>query len=308
MEISIRKDIPIEKVELDIFRGKKIEVYIQRDDLLHKDVSGNKWRKLKYTLKEYDSDRFDGILTFGGAFSNHLAATAAACKLLNIPFTAIIRGDKPKELNSTLAFLINQNSTLEWVSRSEYRKLRDENWPNPNSDLYRNYLVIPEGGYSDLAIQSCMEISKFWNQSFNFACCSIGTGTTFSGMVNGLKQTDTRSIGFVMLKDKEYLTKEILDMTNSENYILNREYHFNGFAKVTDELVDFLNEFYDQTNIPLDPVYTGKMMFGICDLAKRDFFPESSKIIAIHTGGLQGILGCNMVRAKKGKTTLKYGV
>lgn len=306
MEIKIRKDIPIERVCLDIFKAKNIEVYLQRDDLLHRDVSGNKWRKLKYALSKYNPDEFDGILTFGGAYSNHLSATAAACNILGIPFVAYVRGEKPEKLNNTLEFLIEQGTEIIWVKRSEYKILREQNWPNPNKEIYKNYQVIPEGGYSNLAIQSCMEISNDWSEDYDFACCSIGTGTTFSGMVNGLKDSSTNSIGFVMLKDKDYLTKDINGMTTHNRYTLNRDYHFNGFAKVSDELIHFLNDFYEKTQIPLDPVYTGKMLYGICDLASRDYFPEFSKIIAIHTGGLQGISGCNEQRRKKGKSILKY--
>lgn len=306
MNINIRKDIPIQKIELDIFSEKGIEVFLQRDDLLHKDVSGNKWRKLEYCLRNYDYSRFKGILTFGGAFSNHLAATAAACKLLNIPFVACVRGEEPKEYVGTLAFLRNLETTIYWVGREDYRLLRDRNWPNPDPELFKDYFVIPEGGQSDMAVKSCMEISKNWLETYDFACCSIGTGTTFSGLVNGLKKHKTKGLGFIMLKDKGYLSEEISNMTISENYELSRAYHFNGFAKVSDVLVDFINQFYLQTKIPLDPVYTGKMMYGLCDLAKKDYFPRGSKIIAIHTGGLQGISGFNSMRKQKGKTILNF--
>jgi len=306
LNIKIREDIPIEKIELDLFKRKNIEVYLQRDDLLHKDVSGNKWRKLEYGLREYDRSKFDGILTFGGAFSNHLAATAAACQLLEIPLVAYIRGEKPIKLNDTLQFILNKGATLVWINREEYRELRTRNWPNPNVEIYNRYLVIPEGGQSEMAVKSCMDISKYWGNDYDYACCSIGTGTTFSGMVNGLKDRSTKSLGFVMLKDKHYLDDEILKMTLSSNYKLNRAYHFNGFAKVTDELIHFLNTFYKVTQIPLEPIYTGKMMYGICDLAEQDYFPKGSEIIAIHTGGLQGIPGFNARRRSKGKSVLEY--
>lgn len=306
LNIKIRKDIPIDKIELDLFKRKNIEVYLQRDDLLHKDVSGNKWRKLEYCLRQYDKSQFDGILTFGGAFSNHLAATAAACQLLEIPLVAYIRGERPTELNNTLQFILSKGASLVWVNRVEYRALRANNWPNPNVEAYKRYLIIPEGGQSEMAVKSCMDISKYWENEYDYACCSIGTGTTFSGMVNGLKEKSTKSLGFVMLKDKDYLNNEIFKMTLSANYELNRSYHFNGFAKVTDELIHFLNSFYKLTQIPLEPIYTGKMMYGICDLAERDYFPVGSKIIAIHTGGLQGISGFNEGRRKKGKPILEY--
>lgn len=309
MEIVIQKDIPIEKVELDVFNRKHIEVYLQRDDLLHKDVSGNKWRKLKYALKDYDRETYDGILSFGGAFSNHLAATAAACHLLDIPFVAFVRGEKPNGLNSTLAFIESSGAKIEWLNRTDFKELRDKGWPNPDLERYSNFMVIPEGGRSDLAIKSCEEITENWEgQAYDFACCSIGTGTTFSGLVNSLTGLQTKCLGFVMLKDQGYLTKEIEGMTTGNNYELIRDYHFNGFGKVTDELIDFLNRFYEKNKIPLDPIYTGKMMYGIANLAENDFFPVGSKIIAIHTGGLQGIKGCNEQRRKKNKSILEYSI
>jgi len=306
MSICINEDIPIERINLEVFKNKNIEVYLQRDDLLHKDVSGNKWRKLKYVLEQYDKSTYNGIVSFGGSYSNHLAATAAACCLLDIPFVAYIRGEEPKDLNDTLQFLISQNAEIKWINRLEFRTLRNENWPNPDPENYKDYYVLPEGGYSNLGIKSCMEISKNWISDFNYACCSIGTGTTFSGMVNGLINTGTKSIGFIMLKDQGYLTNDIKDMTTHDNYILNRTYHFNGFGKVNDELVEFLNDFYRKTEIPLDPIYTGKMMYGIVKLANEDYFEPNSKVIAIHTGGLQGIKGCNEIRKKKKKSLIEY--
>lgn len=305
-KIEIREDIPLEEIKLNLFKEKKVEVYLQRDDLLHKDVSGNKWRKLEFALRHYDRQKYNGIISFGGAFSNHLAATAAACRLLDIPFIAFIRGEEPKKANPTICFLQEQGAKLHWVSRDFFRNLREKHWPNPEPEIYKGYLVIPEGGSSQMAIRSCMEMSKYWRSRFNFACCAIGTGTTFAGMVNGLENTETQSIGFIMLKDKGYLTPEIEKMTTHGNYVLNRDYHFNGFAKANDTLVEFLNWFYTETEIPLDPVYTGKLMYGIYALVEKDFFPEKSKIVAVHTGGLQGISGFNEQRKKKGKSILKY--
>lgn len=306
LNIEIREDIPIQKIYNPLLIEKKVGFYIQRDDLLHKDVSGNKWRKLEYCLKNYDRHLHEGIISFGGAFSNHLVATSAACKLLKIPFIAYIRGDKPKELNHSIKFLEDQGAILHWVSRSDFRDLRTNNWPNPNPKDYRNFLIIPEGGQSELAVESCMHISQFWDIEYDFACCSIGTGTTFSGLVNGLVSKKTKCLGFVMLKDKGYLSDEISKMTKHSNYDLNRDYHFNGFGKVNDDLIEFLNVFYQNTKIPLDPIYTGKLVYGLFDLIEKNYFPEGSRIIAIHTGGLQGIHGFNALRRKKGKSILNY--
>lgn len=305
-KIRINKDILIEEIQSNLFKEKDIKVYLQRDDLLHKDVSGNKWRKLEYALRHYDYKQYNGIVSFGGAFSNHLAATAAACKLLDIPFVAFIRGEEPVKNNPTILFLKEQGATLHWVSREMYRSLREQSWPNPNPNIYNQYLVIPEGGSTHNAIRSCMEMSNEWNNKYDYACCSIGTGTTFAGMVNGLEHAKTQSLGFIMLKDKNYLTSEIEKMTTHNNYELNRSYHFNGFAKADDNLVEFLNRFYKDNKIPLDPIYTGKLMYGIYDLVKNDYFPKGSKIIAVHTGGLQGILGFNEQRKSKGRSILNY--
>lgn len=309
MVANIFSEIPkvkIQQIFLDVLTSFGVELFIQRDDLLHEEVSGNKWRKLSNVLMDFDRNKNDGVISFGGPFSNHLAATSEACKLLDIPFVAYVRGYKSSELSVTLQKLLSNNHKIHWCSKEEFKTLRSKNWPNPSVEEYGKYLIIPEGGSGSLALKACADISINWEEKFDYACCAIGTGTTFSGMVNGLPKV-TKGLGFVMLKDRNYLDDEVLKMVyKNPNYQLNRDYAFNGFGKVNDELIEFMNEFYINTEIKLDPIYTGKLLFGILDLVKRNYFKRGSKIIAIHTGGLQGINGMNSKRIKKGQSVLNY--
>lgn len=307
MELFTNREVEINEIFLPVIKEQKVQLFLQRDDLLHPNVSGNKWRKLKYGLGNFDRNKYKGVLSFGGAFSNHLTATSAACKILGIPFVAVIRGEKPDIFNASLKMLEENGDVLIWISRSRFKELRQKKWPNPFEDKFNDFLIIPEGGSGKLAIKACEDISDTWNGNYDFACCSIGTGTTFSGMVRGL-DNDTIAMGFVMLKDQNYLNEDIKNLIepSKNEYYLDRNYHFGGFGKTSDELIQFMNEFYEQTKIKLDPIYTGKLIFGLIDKIKKGDFPMGSKIIAIHTGGIQGIDGFNEMQTKKNKPCLNY--
>lgn len=305
MHLDFNCESEIVKVDISAFTSKNVELFIQRDDLLHEDVSGNKWRKLKLVLETYDFSKYKGILTFGGAFSNHLSATAAACSLYNIPFVAVVRGEENSQGSPTLDFIRKKGGIIHFVTRSEFKDFRSRGWSNPYPNLYSDFLILEEGGSSQIARESCEEISRHWDDDYSYVCCPIGTGSTFSGLMNGISNK-TKGLGFVMLKDRGYLTDEINSfITNDSEFSLIRDYHFNGFGKVTDELIEFINTFKVHTGIQLDPIYTGKMLFGILDLIIKDYFKDGCKIIAIHTGGLQGIKAMNQQRSKKGKLLIR---
>ncbi|MGB0869869.1 MAG: 1-aminocyclopropane-1-carboxylate deaminase/D-cysteine desulfhydrase [Flavobacteriales bacterium] len=304
-ELNFERIARIDEVFFELLVEKGIRLSIQRDDLLHPEVSGNKWRKLKYVIQNFNRERYSGVLTFGGPFSNHLSATAAACKLFKIPFVAIVRGEGD-ENNTTLEFIKRCGGEIRCVDRTTFRELRQKQWPNPLHKEFPNVLTLPEGGSSKDARLSCEEISEHWETEFTHVCCAIGTGSTFSGLVNGLKAKQTKAMGFVMLKDKGYLDDELKAFIYSkQKYDVIRNYHFNGFGKVNDVLIEFMNDFFYQTDILLDPVYTGKLLFGIFDLINKDYFKPGSHIIAIHTGGLQGIDSMNRMLERKKKPLIK---
>ncbi|WP_300437859.1 1-aminocyclopropane-1-carboxylate deaminase/D-cysteine desulfhydrase [Christiangramia sp.] len=282
--------------------NKGIQLWIKREDLLHPEVSGNKFRKLKYNLLEAKRRNFQSLLTFGGAHSNHIAATAAAGKLFNFKTIGIIRGEElesaVEKWSPTLKYARSCGMNLLFVSREEYRKKDSEEYIEKLKRKFGNFYLVPEGGTNDLAIQGCEEIINISDKQFDFICTSVGTGGTLAGIINSSSALQ-KVIGFSALKS-DYLKDEISKMTNRENWELILDYHFEGYARVNKELIEFINDFSKKYKIILDPVYTGKLVFGIFDLIKKGHFPENSKILVIHTGGLQGIEGMNRLLKKKG--------
>ena len=277
-----------------------LELYIKRDDLIHSEISGNKYRKLKYNIIEAQKLGFETLLTFGGAFSNHIAATASVGKEFGFKTIGIIRGEElydKVEANPTLKFAKTCGMQFKFVSRSDYREKTTESFINNLKGEFGEFYHVPEGGTNTLAIRGCEEILSETDKEFDFICSSVGTGGTISGLINCSKHSQ-QVLGFPALKG-DFLKNEIVKFAHQSNWQLVTDYHFGGYAKVAKELIDFINKFKEDTNIPLDPVYTGKMMFGIFDLIDKGFFPIGSKILAIHTGGLQGIEGMNTVLKKK---------
>lgn len=281
-----------------------ISLYLKREDLLHAEVSGNKFRKIKYNLKEALSLNKETLLTFGGAFSNHITATAAAGKIAGIKTIGVIRGEelgtdlsKTLEENSSLKFAHSCGMQLHFVSRQEYREKTTATFQQKLRDEFGDFYLLPEGGTNDLAIKGCMEILGPDDEDFNYICCAVGTGGTISGIIN-ISDIDQHILGFPALKG-DFLAEEIRKYSDKNNWELILNYHFGGYAKVNSELIDFIIKFKKKYQIQLDPIYTGKLVFGIFDQIKRGKFPAGSKILAIHTGGLQGIDGINNVLRKK---------
>jgi len=294
-----------QEVNFSEISGKGVSVFIKREDQLHPFISGNKFRKLKYNLKEASNQKKDTIVTFGGAYSNHIAATAAAGFLYNLNTIGVIRGD---ELANNLESILKNNPTLKFasehkmefhfVSRSDYRKKETTEFINDLKNQFGDFYLVPEGGTNKYAVKGCEEILNKEDEKFDYICSSIGTGGTISGLINSIKNHQ-KVIGFSALKG-DFLQSEIKKhILRDHNWSLNTEYHFGGYAKVSEELITFINKFKAETNIPLDPVYTGKMMYGIVDLIKEDYFKKGTKILAIHTGGIQGIEGVNQLLKKK---------
>jgi 1-aminocyclopropane-1-carboxylate deaminase len=268
---------------------------IKPDYLIHPTVSGNKCRKLKYNLEKAQSRNFKGLLTFGGAFSNHIAATAAAGKELNMPTVGIIRGEELEshvENNPTLKYARDCGMQLEFVERSIYKNKTDPGYLQQLMQNYKSYFIIPEGGTNELAIKGCEEILTIKDQSFDIICCSVGTGGTIAGLINASLPTQ-KIIGFPALKG-DFLKEDICKFVKQNNWELWGDYHFGGYAKVNSKLINFMNDFKLRYNIPLDPVYTAKMMYGIFEGISSGKIPHTAKLLAIHTGGLQGIEGMNL--------------
>ena len=286
------------------FETSGISLYIKREDLLHPEVSGNKFRKLKYNLIEAKNQQKNTLLTFGGAFSNHISAVAAAGKMLNFKTIGVIRGeelgeDPEKTLieNPTLKFAASCGMQFEFVSRAAYREKHLPEFEEKLREKFGNFYLLPEGGTNELAVKGCEEILTDSDKDFDFICCPAGTGGTVSGIINSAL-AHQKILGFSALKG-DFLIPEISKYTSKDNWKLITDYHFGGYAKISAELISFLNDFQKKYQIPLDPVYTGKMLFGIFEMIEKSEFPRNSRILAIHTGGLQGISGMNRLLFKK---------
>ncbi|MEO1031122.1 MAG: pyridoxal-phosphate dependent enzyme [Bacteroidota bacterium] len=280
---------------------KRISLYVKREDLIHPFISGNKYRKLKYNLKEAQLQRHHTLLTFGGAYSNHIAATAYAGQLYNFQTIGIIRGEELEEkieVNPTLKFARSCGMRLKFVSRAHYRQKTQAAFLDGLKSELGAFYLIPEGGTNALAVKGCEEILQDSDDKFDFICCCVGTGGTISGIINTSLEHQ-KVLGFPALKGG-FLKQDIRKFATNDNWDLMENYHFGGYGKIKPELIAFINRFKNTYDIPLDPIYTGKMMFGIVDLIAQDFFPKNSKILAIHTGGLQGIDGMNLKLKQKG--------
>lgn len=288
-----------QQVILPLLNRKSIQLYIKREDQIHPFVSGNKFRKLKYNLAMAKSKGAGSLLTFGGAFSNHIAATAYAGFQHGIKTIGVIRGEELefKESNATLTFAKEHGMELQFVTREQYREKDTEVFLEQLHKKFGNFYLIPEGGTNALAVQGCEEILNSEDEVFDYICVAVGTGGTISGLINCL-QPGQQVLGFPALKG-DFLQSEIRKFARSDQWVLISDYHFGGYAKLNRECIAFINKFKQDTNIPLDPVYTGKMMYGILDLVDNDYFKTHSKILAIHTGGLQGIQGMNQVLKRK---------
>ena len=272
----------------------EITLHIKREDLIHPFISGNKFRKLKYNLLQAKAEKKSKLLTFGGAFSNHIAAVAYAGKENNFETIGIIRGEELASKiseNPTLTFAQNCGMKFEFVTREVYKTKTTKTFIEDLEERQGNFYLVPEGGTNSHAVKGCEEILTDEDYDFTHICCAIGTGGTISGLINSAK-SNQKIIGFPALKG-DFLSDDIRKFATNSNWELQMDYHFGGYAKINEELISFINDFYKQTDIPLDPVYTGKMMFGIVDLINKGYFPKGAKIIAIHTGGLQGIEGMN---------------
>lgn len=290
----------IQEIDPKIVNLGSYSVSVLREDKIHPFVSGNKFRKLKYTIEEAQNCGQNKLLTFGGAYSNHIAALAAAGKELGFTTIGVIRGEelvhKISE-NPTLSFARDCGMQLYFVSRAAYKNKTEPQFIETLQQKFGDFYLIPGGGTNAMAVKGCEEILSEVTNAFDYLCVAVGTGGTISGLINASQQYQT-VLGFSALKGT-FQISEIKKYTSNTNYRLIDDYCFEGYGKIDPVLVRFINEFKDRTHIPLDPIYTGKMMFGILEMIKGTEFKENSRILAIHTGGLQGIAGMNLKLKKK---------
>ena len=280
---------PIQRIHNPIWDDRQIQLYIKREDLIHPIVNGNKYRKLKYNLEINPSC----IITFGGAFSNHIHATASAGKLYNIPTVGIIRGALDKN-NPSLLHARSCGMELRFVDRTSYKLKEKSDSAKAIIAEYDNPLILPEGGNNELARKGTAEVAtEIKNQlpEVNYIALSAGTGGTASGILAN-KEAKQKLLVFSALKG-DFLMDEIISMSGSSDFELQTDYHFGGYAKTKPALIFFINQFYEDHQIVLDPIYNGKGMFGIIDMIKKEYFPEGSKIVWVLTGGQQGNVAWN---------------
>ena len=284
--------VSLDPVHEDELGKKNITLSILRLDKIDPEISGNKIFKLQFYLEEAICQQ-KKVVTFGGAYSNHLAATAVACNRNNLNSIGIVRGEKASTLSHTLSFCEKRGMKLKFVNREDYKKKDDAEFNNKLHDEFGEYTLIPEGGFGIKGMYGAGKISKYYDSNeYTHICCPVGTGTTLAGLISKADK-HVQLVGFNALKGVYDFDERVFRLPgdkSSIHYRINNDFHFGGFAKKTSELITFMNTFYLRHNIPTDFVYTGKMMYGVFNLIKNNFFHSGSRILCIHTGGLQGNL------------------
>ena len=290
MHINLEIYSPIHQIKNKLFDAKGIEIFIKRDDLIHPIISGNKWRKLKYLLKRASEKNKTHLVTFGGAYSNHLLATAAAAAKFGFKATGIVRGEEVT--NDTLFLCRLHGMNLLFTDRESYRH---------KPALFNKYfggdpeaIFIDEGGASTEGAQGCSELIDELTEPYDHIFCACGTGTTAAGIINGIQRhrLSTQFHAIPVVKNGEFIKNEIdRFLTAPADYRLHTAYHFGGYGKTDERLIDFIKQFVAETGILIEPVYTGKMLYALYDLVAADYFTPGSRILAIHSGGIWGLLG-----------------
>ena len=324
LELTFKPSI-LTKIEDPLLDQYQIELWMKRDDLLHPVISGNKWRKLKFILDHALSSGADTLISMGGAYSNHLHALAYAGNALGLKTTGLIRGERPETLTPTLYDMQNWGMELKFVSRSDYRLLRQYKGSHDLPGLKPRQYWLPEGGAQALALKGVAELVNEIDVAYDILCAPCGTGATLAGIIDAAPE-QVSVMGFAALKNAVFLQTDVeallprpetphsMQATTPDlrgfknlvglnpaineklprpcnNWRINLDYHFGGFAKTTAELMAFIADFEHKTGIPLEPVYTGKMMYALFDLITKHTFKPGQRIIAVHTGGLQGNRG-----------------
>jgi 1-aminocyclopropane-1-carboxylate deaminase len=278
---------PVQQISHPLFAKKQVEVWMKREDLVHPFISGNKWRKLKYVLTQAREDQKKHLVSFGGAYSNHLVALACAGAMYGFKTTAFVRGEEHH--NPILMLCRTWGMSLHFVSREAYRdkqELFDTGFGNDPGALF-----IDEGGRGEAAMRGCAEILDTVGLGFTHVFAAVGTGTTLAGLATGAARRNMQAEGICVLKGAEEIDNDVRGLIPQlHNWKIHHQLHRGGYAKTTDELMRFITVFAQETGILLDQVYTGKMVLGVFDLVRQDYFNPHAKLLLIHTGGLLGLL------------------
>lgn len=286
----------VQEVEDEIFHSANVRLLVLRADLIHPIISGNKWWKLKYNLEEAKRQGKKTLLTFGGAFSNHILAVACAGKENSFDTIGIIRGEEHIPLNPVLQYASDAGMKLIYIDRLAYRQKSDLHFLAELEKKFGDFYLLPEGGSNELAVKGCAEMLEDVNVDFDHLCCCCGTGATLAGLALSLKK-EQKTFGFSVLKGASFLDDEVSHLMRSvdpgadiSGVKIMHDYHFGGYAKSTRVLLNFIHDFEKKTDLPVEPVYTGKMFYGIFDLVGKNFFAPGSTILAVHTGGVSTII------------------
>ncbi len=292
---------PLQPIQDISTEAAGVKVYLKREDLIHPQISGNKWRKLLYNLLQAAGEGKDTLLTFGGAYSNHIYAVAAAGNYYGFNTIGIIRGEAYEPLNNTLTFARHCGMTLHYVDRTTYRQKQEPSFIAYLQNQFGIFFSIPEGGSNALAVKGCAEIVQDIPIDVDYICCACGTGGTIAGLIASAPYTQV--IGFSALKGGEFLYKDVEELLHAysqidnaaekfylhaSNWQINLDYHFGGYAKINPDLIEFIQWFEQMHGVYIEQVYTGKMLYGLYDLLQKGYFEKGSTIVALHTGGLQG--------------------
>jgi D-cysteine desulfhydrase len=283
------KNIATQTLRNPLHKLKKIEVSVLRLDEIHPVISGNKWFKLKYHIHDALQQHKEGLVSFGGAYSNHLVATARACREQGLKSVGIIRGEERDPQNASLQQMEEAGMQLIFVSREAYRDKQRlaADFLSANPGFY----YVPEGGRSDAGIHGATEILSLANGDYSHILCAVGTGTTMVGLINA-SQAGQQVTGISAIKVSDPVKNDvaafIAENANKKNYRLSFDYHFGGFARSSHELFAYMNDLYRRENVPTDFVYTGKLFYAVDDMIKNDRFPANSRLLIVHSGGLQG--------------------
>jgi len=295
LPLSLLLPSPLEYLADDRLRAAEVEVWLKRDDLIHPEVTGNKWRKLKYNLAAAEVAGQRTLLTFGGAYSNHIRATAAAGCCFGFSTIGVIRGEEHRPLNPSLTFAVERGMNLCYLNRTDYRRKTETDVIDGLRRRFGSFYLLPEGGSNELAVRGCTEIVDEISAGFDVICCPCGTGATLAGIAARLgpgpgPAPGQRAIGFSVLKGGSFLSRDIADLQQrtfgrrTSNWRVETGFHFGGYARRNAELDDFIDDFSRRHGMVLDWVYTAKMMYGIFALARENAFQPGTRVVALITG------------------------
>jgi 1-aminocyclopropane-1-carboxylate deaminase len=280
---------PVEELEEPRFAERSVRLLLKRDDLINPDIPGNKWRKLKYNLAAARQAGQEVLLTFGGAYSNHIRATAAAGHNFDFQTVGVIRGESHEPLNPILTYAVEHGMRLTYMDRATYRRKHESDVIEGLREEFGDFYLLPEGGSNSLALQGCEEIPREIVEGFDIICCPVGTGGTLAGIAAGLS-SEQEAIGFSVLKGGAFLKQDIRVMQENAyghargRWSVELDFHFGGYAKKKPELNSFIDEFEKQHGLLLDWIYSAKMMYGIFELVERGRFKSGTTIVALITG------------------------